>query len=83
MPIVVAASGMELHRRSGGVRPGGIGSTDPDGESREPEHPVRVEDLHATIQAALGIDPEKELVIPVGRPLALTDGVEIRRLLKI
>ena len=46
-----------------------------------PKRPVRVEDLHATIQHALGMDPIKELVSPVGRPLALSEGKVIRELL--
>jgi uncharacterized protein (DUF1501 family) len=74
--------GFSIALAGGGIRAGHvIGSTDPEGESKEPEQPVTVQDLHATIQHALGIDHEKELITPVGRPLALSDGKVIRELL--
>jgi len=74
--------GFSVALAGGGMRPGHvIGSTDPEGESKEPENPVTVQDIHATIQHALGIDHEKELITPVGRPLALSDGKVIRELL--
>jgi len=61
---------------AGGGFAGGrvIGATDPAGEKEEPEHPIHVEDLHATVQNRLGIDPTKEIKTPVGRPMALSDG---------
>ena len=37
------------------------------------EHPVSVPDFHATIYAALGIDPTKDLH-EAGRPVPITDG---------
>lgn len=75
--------GFSVALAGGGMRAGHvIGSTDPEGESKEPEKPVTVQDIHATIQHALGIDPEKELITPVGRPLALSDGKVIHELLK-
>lgn len=58
-----------------------IGSTDPEGVSKTPENPVRVEDLHATIQHCLGIDPEKEIMTPVGRPIYLSEGNVVDELL--
>jgi uncharacterized protein (DUF1501 family) len=74
--------GFSVALAGGGMRAGHvIGSTDPEGESKEPEQPVTVQDLHATIQHALGIDHAKELITPVGRPLALSDGKVIRELL--
>jgi hypothetical protein len=74
--------GFSIALAGGGIQPGRvIGSTDPAGESQEPDQSVRVEDIHATIQHALGVDFEKELVTPVGRPLALSDGKVIRELL--
>lgn len=67
----------------GGIRAGHVhGSTDPAGDSKEPENPVNVQDIHATIQHALDINPEKELITPVGRPLALSDGKVITEILK-
>lgn len=75
--------GFTVALAGGGMRGGHvIGSTDPEGESKEPEKPVTVQDIHATIQHAVGIDPEKEIITPVGRPLALSDGKVIRELLK-
>ncbi len=74
--------GFSMALAGGGLRRGHVmGATDPAGEKKEPEKPVRVEDLHATIQQALGIDPEKELMTPVGRPLALSDGRVVREIL--
>lgn len=74
--------GFSLVLAGGGIRRGFVkGSTDPEGTSKEPMDPVRVEDIHATIQHAMGIDPAKELVTPVGRPLALSEGRVIRDLL--
>ena len=35
---------------------------------------VRIEDLHATLLNAFGIDFEKELQTPIGRPLRLSSG---------
>lgn len=67
----------------GGIRGGTVvGSSDPEGEKKEPERPVRVEDIHTTIQHALGIDSKKEIITPVGRPLALSDGKVVRELLR-
>ena len=37
------------------------------------ERPVSVPDFHATIHAALGINPAKELRTPDGRPVPITD----------
>ncbi len=76
--------GFSVALAGGGIRAGHvIGATDPEGESKESEQPVTVQDIHATIQHALGIDHEKELITPVGRPLALSDGKVIRELLKV
>lgn len=75
--------GFAVALAGGGIRGGcAFGATDPAGESKHPENPVLVGDLHATIQTALGIDPEKEIITPVGRPMALSDGKVIRRLIQ-
>jgi hypothetical protein len=47
---------------------------------KEPAHPVPVQDLHATVQHLLGIDGTKEIITPVGRPMALSDGKVITSL---
>jgi hypothetical protein len=67
---------------SGGCIRGGqaIGQTDPEG-SRKVERPIQVADVHATLLAALGIDPTKELISPAGRPLKLAEGEPIVELL--
>jgi uncharacterized protein (DUF1501 family) len=41
---------------------------------------VRIEDLHATILSAFGIDFAKELQTPIGRPLNLSAGSIVRSL---
>lgn len=67
----------------GGFRRGQVwGATDPAGESREPKDPVGVQDLHATVLHAMGVDPERELRTPVGRPLALSDGKVVKEILR-
>lgn len=45
------------------------------------DSPVRVEDLHATILSQFGIDFERELQTPIGRPLAISDGSIVKDLL--
>lgn len=67
---------------AGGGFAGGrvIGATDPEGEKKEPENPVLVEDLHATVQDLLGIDFTKEIMTPIGRPMALSKGEPVKEL---
>jgi uncharacterized protein (DUF1501 family) len=66
----------------GGIQAGRVvGSTDPSGVKMEPENPVHVEDIHATILQALGIKSEKKVMTPVGRPIALSEGTAIEELL--
>jgi len=69
---------------AGGGFAGGrvIGATDPEGVKKEPEKPVLVEDLHATVQDLLGIDYSKEMQTPIGRPMALSKGEVVKELLK-
>jgi hypothetical protein len=61
---------------AGGGFAGGrvVGATDPSGEKKEPENPVKVEDLHATVQHLLGIESALEVMTPVGRPIKLSEG---------
>jgi uncharacterized protein (DUF1501 family) len=76
--------GFSVALAGGGIRGGLVlGATDPAGESRTPDRPVAVEDLHATIHTALGLNPGKEIVTPVGRPIALSDGEVLRELLRV
>jgi len=65
----------------GGLRGGQIiGQTDPDG-GREVKQPREIADLHATVLTALGLDPVKENISPIGRPLKLSEGTALRELL--
>lgn len=57
-----------------------IGETDPTGKEKDPTEPVRIQDLYATILQKLQIDFNKELISPIGRPLALSDGTPIAKL---
>jgi len=57
-----------------------VGATDPDG-SRAVTDPHSIGDVHATVLAALGLDPAKENVSPSGRPIKLADGRPIAALL--
>ncbi len=58
----------------GGVRGGTvIGSSDEDGY-RPKDRPVQVADIHASLCHALGIDPNKEVMTPLRRPMKLVDG---------
>lgn len=43
--------------------------------------PRNIEDIHATVLTALGLTPEKELMTPIGRPLALSQGKVIKEVL--
>jgi hypothetical protein len=55
----------------GGLRGGTIvGSSDDDGMDPA-TRPVKVHDLHATLCHALGIDLQKEVITPQGRPMRL------------
>jgi hypothetical protein len=72
----------------GPFRPGhvhGRTSQDPATESerriQNVEQPVAVEDLHATLLTALGINPSIELMTPIGRPMQLSKGKVVRELI--
>jgi uncharacterized protein (DUF1501 family) len=67
---------------AGGAIRGGtvVGATDPDG-GREVQDPRPVADIHATLLAALGLDPARELISPAGRALKLSEGRPIDELL--
>lgn len=64
-----------------GLRPGVvIGATDPAGEKKDPDDPIEIKDLFATVLNALGVDYAKELLTPIGRPMRLCEGRPIERL---
>ena len=57
----------------GGVKGGQvIGSSDADGMMPK-DRPVKVSHLHGSICHALGIDPNKEVMTPLQRPMKLVD----------
>jgi hypothetical protein len=57
----------------GGIKGGQvIGSSDKDG-FKPKDRPVRVPELHATLCHALGINPNKEVMTPLQRPMKLVD----------
>ena len=66
----------------GGFRSGlVIGETDPEGKKTAPIDPIEVHDLYATILKTLGVEYNKEVTTPIGRPMALCKGKPIDRLL--
>ncbi len=74
-------NGFSLAIAGGGLRGGqAIGETDPAG-IKGPPKPTSVADVHATMLAALGLDPAKENVSPIGRPLKLSEGKPLAALL--
>jgi hypothetical protein len=74
--------GFSLAIAGGGLRGGlAIGQTDPEG-LKQPVRPSTVEDVHATVLTALGLDPAKANTAPAtGRPIKLSAGKLIRELL--
>lgn len=75
-------TGFSMALAGGGLRGGvAIGETDPEG-IKDPTRPIAVEDVHATVLAALGLEPGKENIAPAtGRPVKLSEGRPIRELL--
>jgi uncharacterized protein (DUF1501 family) len=58
----------------GGVKGGQvIGASNADGTSVT-DHPVTVPDLLASLCHALKVDPAKETMTPIGRPIKIVDG---------
>jgi uncharacterized protein (DUF1501 family) len=74
--------GFSLAIAGAGVRGGlAIGQTDPEG-IKDPVRPTTIEDVHATVLTALGVNPGKENTAPAtGRPIKLSAGKPIRELL--
>lgn len=66
----------------GGVRKGIVyGQTDETG-ARVVHQPVTVPDFFATVATLLGMDPDKTVMTPIGRPIAITEkGKPIRELI--
>ncbi len=74
-------AGFSVALSGGGIRGGQvIGETDRDG-APTPKDPVTVDDLYATVLAAMGIKPDKSYITPIGRPIKLSEGTPLDRLL--
>lgn len=75
-------TGFSVLLGGGGIRGGlAIGETDPEGEKKDPSDAVTVDDLHATVHKALGIDSSYEIMTPLNRPIPISEGNPVRRLL--
>ena len=73
--------GYSMAVAGGGLKGGtAVGATDPEGR-RDPTRPTSVADVHATVLTALGIDPLRENVSRLGRPIKLSQGKAIGELL--
>jgi hypothetical protein len=78
-------TGFSIALAGGGFRAGHVhGATAADGAKLDPldKESIHVADIHTTVQHALGIEYAKELMTPIGRPMALSDGRVIQTLLK-
>jgi len=78
-------TGFSIALAGGGFRAGHVhGATDPAGGEIDTmdKDAIRVADIHTTVQHALGIEYAKEIMTPIGRPMALSDGKVIKNLLK-
>jgi hypothetical protein len=74
-------AGFSIALAGGGIRGSQtIGETDPAG-APTPKDPVSVDDIYATVLSAMGIDPTKKYITPIGRPIRLSDGAPLERLL--
>lgn len=58
-----------------------LGATDPNNAKTDPQDPVLVPDLYATILNLFGVEYNKEVITPIGRPMAYSAGKPITRLL--
>ena len=80
--------GFSIALGGGGLRGGiALGETsptpkvDPTGRGTDVVEPYHVEDIHATVLGALGIDFTQELETPIGRPMIISAGKPIQKLL--
>ena len=69
--------GYSLAIAGGGLKGGiAVGKTDSEGR-KDPDRPASIADVHATVLTTLGLNPSKENVSPVGRPIKLSEGKAI------
>src|SRR5262245_20558509 len=90
-PKITPADGRDHHPAAwsavlagGGVRAGQVsGATDEEG-GKVVTDAVSVRDFFATLAVLLGMDPDKSVMSPVGRPIAISDsGKPVRRLMAV
>ena len=75
-------TGFSVLLAGGQLRRGHVeGATDHEGKAIKIDEGTRVDDLHATVLHALGVNPGLELQTPIGRPMKLSDGQVLRHLL--
>ena len=73
--------GYSLAIAGGGLKGGlAVGETDPEGR-KDPARPATIADVHATTLTTLGLNPARENVSPVGRPIKLSEGKVIGELI--
>lgn len=79
--------GFSVALAGGGIRGGRVvGETaaepklDPKNRMQDVSDPHNISDIHATVLSQLGIDFEKELDTPVGRPMVISKGAVIKSL---
>jgi uncharacterized protein (DUF1501 family) len=58
-----------------------LGATDPHGRKKEPDQPVTIPDLFATILRALHVDWSQSVLTPIGRPIKLSQGAPLASLI--
>jgi len=74
--------GFSIALAGGGIHGGRIiGESDPEGGRVAFEQGTPVEDVHATVMHAMGIDYALELDTPINRPMKLSEGQPIDKLL--
>lgn len=73
--------GFSVAIAGGGIAGGRvIGETDPDGSKIKFDSGTPIENVHATVLNAFGIDFDHELPTPVNRPMKLSEGKPIKEL---
>ena len=73
-------NGFSVVLAGGGLRGGvTLGSTDPEGR-HDPQNPISIGDIHATVLNALGIDTTRVLNTPIGRTYRFAEGISIPQL---
>jgi uncharacterized protein (DUF1501 family) len=73
---VIGATPSEVPRASSSMQMSGKS------QGPGPVDPISVPELYATIMAIMGIDPQKEVMTPIGRPMRFADALPCPRLLR-